>query len=159
MTEDRVIGARGGLPWRLPSDLAHFKRTTLGHPVVMGRATWDSLERPLPGRTSIVLTRRGDLDLPDGVHRAGSLTEGLEIARQQPGADEVFVIGGGETFAEALAVADRIYLTVIHADIPGDTWFPELDPAEWTLADEARREADARNAHAHTFRRYDRSAR
>lgn len=153
MSENRVIGAGGGLPWRLPSDLKHFRRTTMGHAVIMGRRTWESIGRPLPGRTSIVLTRRTDYSVPEGVLVAASLPDAIALAGAD---DEAFVVGGGVVFAGAMESCDRLYLTVIHADVAGDTLFPAVEEGIWNLVSEDRREADDRNPHAHTFRVYER---
>ena len=121
-----VIGRDGGLPWRLPEDLAHFREMTMGHPVVMGRRTWESLPerfRPLPGRRNVVVTRSPDWDA-EGAERAGSLDEALELLS---GEDRVSVIGGGELFAAALPLSDELVLTEIDADFDGDTFFPDWD--------------------------------
>jgi len=122
-----VIGRDGTLPWHLSEDLRHFKRTTLGHPIVMGRRTWESIGRPLPGRRSIVLTRNPRWTAP-GVERTDSLAQALAMCE---GAAEVFVIGGAELFAEALPLAQRLYLTEIDADFEGDTFFPPIDRGAW----------------------------
>jgi dihydrofolate reductase len=123
-----VIGANGGLPWRLPEDLAFFKRTTMGHPIVMGRKTWESIGRPLPGRRSIVVTR------DRGFAAAGAeVVHSLDEAIARCGdAGEIFVIGGAQLYAEALARADRLLLTEIHADFEGDTFLPATAPASWS---------------------------
>ena len=123
----RVIGRGGRLPWHLPEDLRHFKRTTLGHPIVMGRRTWESIGRPLPGRRSIVVTRNPGWSAP-GCERAGSLAQALAMCE---GAQEVFVIGGAELFGEALPLAQRLFLTEIDADFEGDTVFPPADLSGW----------------------------
>lgn len=125
-----VIGARGKLPWHLPEDLAHFKRTTLGRPIVMGRRTWDSLGRALPGRRNVVVTRRADFPAP-GAETASTLQEA--IARCA-GADAVFVIGGAELYRAALPLADAMELTEIGRDYEGDTRFPDWDRADWRIA-------------------------
>jgi len=122
-----VIGARGGLPWHLPEDLKHFKALTLGHPVIMGRRTWDSLGKPLPGRENIVVTRNPALEAP-GASVAVSLEAALASCA---GATDVFVIGGGELYAAALRYADVLALTEIQRDFEGDARFPELDREEW----------------------------
>ncbi|MBL8481850.1 MAG: dihydrofolate reductase [Rhodocyclaceae bacterium] len=132
-----VIGAGNTLPWRLPEDLRHFRRLTTGHPIIMGGNTWRSLPGALPGRTNIVVTRNAAA-LPDGVRAASDLAAALGIARASPGADECFVIGGAQIYALALGLADRLYLTEIHADYPGDTLFPPRDTRLWR---EIRREA------------------
>ena len=123
-----VIGASGGLPWRLPEDLAFFKRTTMGHPIVMGRKTWESIGRPLPGRRSIVITRNRTFS-PAGAEVAHSLDEAIALCRDS---DEIFVIGGAQLYADALPRADRLLLTEIHADFEGDTHLPAPSPARWT---------------------------
>lgn len=131
-----VIGANGALPWRLPEDLAHFKRTTMGHPIIMGRKTWQSIGRPLPGRRSIVVTR------DRGFAAAGAeVVHSLEEAIARAGdAAEVFVIGGAELYAEALPRADRILLTALDADFDGDTLFPLPSVREWAETSRAHHE-------------------
>lgn len=133
VAENGVIGRAGRLPWRLPSDLKRFRQLTLGKPVIMGRKTYASIGRPLDGRDNIVLTRRTGFAAPD-VHVASSLEEALALGRRLAagrGADEVAIIGGEEIFRGALVAADRVYLTVVHATLPGDTHFPTLDPRVW----------------------------
>jgi dihydrofolate reductase len=123
-----VIGRDNAIPWRIPEDARHFRALTMGHPVVMGRRTWDSLPdpyRPLPGRRNVVLTRDPDWRT-EGAERAGSLDEALELV---DGAARVFVIGGADVYAAALPIADDLLLTEIDADIDGDTIFPAFDPA------------------------------
>jgi dihydrofolate reductase len=122
-----VIGARNGMPWHLPEDFAYFKRTTMGHPMVMGRKTFDSIGRALPGRRSIVITRRPDWSHPD-VETAHSLAEALSLAGP---ADEVFVVGGGEVYAEAMPYAHRLLVTEVDQEPDGDVHFPPIDPAAW----------------------------
>jgi dihydrofolate reductase len=124
---DRVIGRAGTLPWHLPEDLRHFKRITLGHPIVMGRRTWESIGRPLPGRRSIVVSRNPHWSAP-GAERAGSLAQALAMCA---GAGEAFVIGGAALFAEALPLARRLFLTQIDAAFEGDTRFPPVDLSAW----------------------------
>ena len=136
-----VIGRDGALPWRLPEDLAFFKRTTMGHPIVMGRATWASIGRPLPGRRNIVLSRQAGFAAA-GAEVATSLDEALSRCA---GAAEVFVIGGAQLYRDALPRADRLLVTEIDADFDGDTHWPAPDPAHW-------REA-AREHHAPTAER------
>lgn len=124
-----VIGAQGGMPWRLPTDLRRFKALTMGRPVVMGRKTFDTLGRPLPGRTNIVVTRGGGPIA--GAVVVNSVEEGLAEASRSPGGDTVFVIGGGEIYARSIAYADRLELTQVEADPAGDTRFPFVDPRDW----------------------------
>lgn len=125
-----VIGAKGGLPWHLPEDLAFFKRTTMGHPIVMGRKTWESIGRPLPGRRSVVVTRDRSFSAA-GAETVHSLDEAIALCS---GADEIFVIGGAHLYADALPRADRLLLTEIHADFDGDTFLPAPSAREWSEA-------------------------
>jgi dihydrofolate reductase len=131
--ENGIIGSNGQLPWRLPSDLKRFRKLTLGKPMVMGRKTYDSIGKPLDGRDTIVVTRQPDFDRP-GVHRAFSVEDALALGRKLAagrGVGEVMVIGGEEIFRLALARADRIYLTLVHATPAGDTRFDTPDPQTW----------------------------
>lgn len=133
MARDGVIGDKGMLPWRISDDLKWFKKTTLGKPVIMGRKTFDSIGKPLPGRDNIVVTRSKQWSA-DGVIRARSVAEALSTAKERAagaGVDEVCVIGGGEIFAETLPAASRIYLTVVEADVAGDVKFPQFDRGDW----------------------------
>lgn len=150
MAKNRAIGIDNRLPWRLPEDLAHFKRTTLGKPIVMGRKTWESLGRPLPGRLNIVVTRN------PGWHAEGCVaTTSLDAALAAAGAvDEVFVIGGAELYGHALERADRLYLTEIGIEVAGDAFFPELDRARWR---EAWCEDHANADFRYRFVRYERA--
>jgi len=128
-----VIGRDGGLPWHISGDLKYFKRVTMGKPVVMGRKTYDSIGRPLPGRGNIVATRNPSFR-PEGIVKVDSLAEALaagEAAAQAAGVAEICVIGGGELFAATLDRARRLYVTEIAADPDGDTFFPQIDPAQW----------------------------
>lgn len=132
-----VIGTDGGLPWRIPADMARFKRLTMGHALVMGRATFESIGEPLAGRTNIVLTERPGWT-HDGVEVAGSLEEALAIADAR--GQDVFVAGGAEVYRHALEVADRMELTEVDAVPEGDTWFPEVDWSQWRQASRAPHE-------------------
>ena len=125
VARDRVIGLNNTLPWHLPEDLQHFKRTTLGAPIVMGRKTWDSIGRPLPGRHNIVVTRQANWQAA-GASRADSVAAALALAGEVP---RVFVIGGAELYAQALPLADALYLTEIDAAFAGDAYFPAFDPS------------------------------
>jgi dihydrofolate reductase len=138
-----VIGRDNTLPWRLPSDLAHFKRVTMGHPVVMGRRTYESIGKPLPGRKNIVVTRNRAFHAP-GCTVVSSLDEAWHAA---DGADEVSVIGGTTLFEETLPIADTIHLTEVEADVEGDTYFPPLDRSQWDEREVERHPADERNAY------------
>ncbi|MDX2307555.1 MAG: dihydrofolate reductase [Hyphomicrobium sp.] len=140
VAENGVIGREGGLPWRMPSDLKTFRRLTMGKPIVMGRRTFQSIGRPLDGRTNIVVTRDPAF-AADGVTVLDSIEAALILARgiaRTGGSDEVMVIGGGDIFAATLPIADRIYWTSVKGAPEGDIQFPELDPSEWT---EVSREA------------------
>jgi dihydrofolate reductase len=129
-----VIGAGGDIPWRVPEDFAHFKRTTAGHPVVMGRLTWESLpKRPLPGRTNVVVSARGPFGVPDPeAVPAASLGEAIDTAANAPGGDEIWVIGGAQIYGEALPVADVLAVTEVNTEVEGDVFAPEIGP-EWTV--------------------------
>ncbi|MBI4878342.1 MAG: type 3 dihydrofolate reductase [Planctomycetes bacterium] len=144
---DRVIGRGGRLPWRLPADLARFKALTMGKPVIMGQATWESLRRSLPGRNNIVLSDDARYAAP-GCVVAHSLEEALVLAGD---AAEVFFIGGGCVYRQALPIADRMYLTYVTGEFSGDTRFPEFDPAEWREVAREARDADQDNPHPCVF--------
>ena len=150
-----VIGRAGELPWRLPADSRHFKRVTMGHCIIMGRRTYESIGRPLPGRSSIVVTRDRDY-VQEGVEVVHDFDCALEAARRR-GEDEAFVIGGADLYHLALPRADRLYITRVHADVEGDTYFPAFDPSRWRRAHELRHEADDRHSHAFSFETYERT--
>ncbi len=124
---NRIIGRENGLPWRLPGDLAHFKRSTMGSPIIMGRKTWESLGRPLPGRLNVVVSRNRDYAAA-GATVCATLEEAIQACGDAP---RVCLIGGEQLFRLALPMTDEIIATEIHANIEGDTWFPELAPGEW----------------------------
>lgn len=145
-----TIGAQGGLPWRLPEDLRHFKALTLGHPVIMGRRTWEGIGKALPGRENIVLTRSPGFEAP-GAHVAASLDAALALCL---GEREAFVIGGAEIYAAALPRADALELTEIQRDFPGDTRFPAFERADWR---EVERRPQAANGLRFDFVRYERA--
>ncbi len=206
MAENRVIGRDGELPWYLPADLKHFKKLTLGHTVIMGRKTHESilarLGRPLPKRRSLVLSRDvsysgggqtehgsgggqaehgsggGQAEHGSGggqtEHRSGggqtehrgapgvevasSLEQALELAGENNVTPDIFVIGGAAVFAEALPLADCLYLTRVHAEVEGDVFFPEVDPESWRLVSEQRHQTDARHAFPYSFEVYERGS-
>jgi dihydrofolate reductase len=147
--ENGVIGRAGGLPWHLPADLARFRRITTGHHLIVGRRTWESFARPLPGRRIVVVTSQ-PVELPDGIARAGSLAEAFALAAAA-GDDEVMVGGGTGIFRAALPRADRVYLTRVHSRVEGDAWFPDLEPGQWREVSREEIPADERNEHATTF--------
>lgn len=143
MDKNRLIGDGKKIPWHLPADFAYFKQTTMGKPVIMGRTTFDSIGRPLPGRKNIILTR-GDFT-HEGVEVARSFDEACALVQ---GNDEIFVIGGAQVYAQAIPLADRLYITFVEGDFSGDIFFPEVDWSEWREIKSERREADERNAQA-----------
>jgi dihydrofolate reductase len=147
-----VIGRKGDLPWHLPKDLRRFKALTMGHHLVVGRKTWQEVGRPLPGRVMVVVTRDPGYR-PDGVIVVHSLEEALQVAQ---GDDEVFIAGGGEIYRQALPLVDRMYVTRIHAEVAGDTTFPEVDLTAWRLVERADLEADEKHEYPFTFEVYDR---
>ncbi|MDB6143292.1 MAG: dihydrofolate reductase [Pseudomonas sp.] len=133
--ENRVIGVDNSMPWHLPGDFKYFKATTLGKPIIMGRKTWDSLGRPLPGRLNLVVSRQADLQL-EGAEVFTSLDAAVVRAEQWArgqGVDEVMLIGGAQLYAQGMGQADRLYLTRVALSPDGDAWFPEFDTAEWAL--------------------------
>lgn len=146
------IGREGRLPWRLPEDLQRFKRITMGKPIVMGRRTWESIGRVLPGRHNIVISRQPGLAAP-GATVVGSMPEALAAAGDVP---EVCVIGGAEIYRLALPLAQVIHLTRVHARVDADTFFPALDPAEWEETGGEDRPADERHAYGYSFVRLER---
>jgi dihydrofolate reductase len=141
------IGRAGGLPWHLPEDLKRFKAITMGKPIVMGRRTWDSIGRPLPGRRSIVVSRQAGLAI-EGAEVVGSLEEALRVASDVP---EACVIGGAELYRLALPLAEVIHLTRVHATVEADTFLPALDLSEWEEVSSERHEVDDRHAHPYSF--------
>jgi len=148
MDRNRVIGRGGDLPWRLPDDLKQFKQTTLGHTILMGRRTWDSLGRPLPGRDNWVLSRSSEFS-PQGARVFASLDDALAAFE----GDELMVIGGGELYKQALPRARRLYLTEVDTEVAdGDTWFPAFDPADFEELACVGHGADERHAWPFRFR-------
>jgi dihydrofolate reductase len=154
LTRNRVIGHENRLPWRLPADLRFFKQTTMGKPLLMGRRTWESIGRPLPGRRMMVLTHDLDYATP-GCTVVHSLDEAVIVAGPVP---EIMVIGGASLYAQTLPLASQLYLTCIETDHPGDVWFPEWDPGDWTLKWEETHPADAEHAWPYRFQRWERLA-
>lgn len=138
MAANRCIGKDNALPWRLPADLKRFKQLTMGHTLVMGRKTYESIGRPLPGRSTIVVTRQRDY-APEGVQVAHSLEQALELAR----GDEVFIAGGADLYRQAMDQVRRLYLTRLDREYAGDAFFPALDLSGWKLVEEAHHPATA----------------
>jgi dihydrofolate reductase len=149
--ENGVIGKDGKLPWHLPDELKLFKSLTMGHTVVMGRKTWDSIGKPLPGRRNVVLTRQKDFEAKGAVvlHDFEAIAD-LEKNDEPP----VFVIGGAALAEEALPIAKDLHLTRVHASPEGDTFLPEIDFAEWKLVEEKKHERDERHRHAYTYQHW-----
>ena len=152
MDENRLIGADNTLPWRLPADLRFFKRVTMGKPILMGRKTFESIGRPLPGRQNIVVTRDPDYAAP-GCTVAHSVDAALAAAGA---AEEIMLIGGASFYAQLLPRAQRMYLTLIHHAFSGDAWFPAFDLAEWRELSREDHRADAENAWDYSFVGYER---
>lgn len=152
--EKNVIGKDNKLPWHLPNDLKYFRNQTWAMPVLMGRKTFESIGKPLPGRKSIVITRSEEWK-NDGVTVVHSLEEGLQIAEGM-GAKEIFIIGGAEIFSSAFSRADRIYLTRIHHQFEGDVFFPSIPEMEWKQVRKRFCSADEKNAWSHTFEVWER---
>lgn len=152
MAKNRVIGANNAIPWHLPNELKLFKSLTMGHHLIMGRRTYESIGRLLPGRTTVIVTRQPDYRVP-GALIAHSIGDALAACRDD---DEVFVIGGADLFRETLPIADRFYLTVVDAMPAGDTFMPEFDLAEWRLTHAQDFPADALHAYGYSHRIYDR---
>lgn len=144
-----AIGKNNELLWRLPEDLKRFKRLTMGKPILMGRKTFESIGKPLPGRTSFVVTRNSEFHY-DGVVPCASVAEAIEKARKT-GAEEAFVIGGGEIYAQALPLADQIYLTRVYNETDGDAWFSIPDENQWTVVSREFHKADDKHAYDFEF--------
>ena len=154
-SENGVIGSAGELPWRLSDDLQRFKAVTMGKPIVMGRKTWESIGRPLPGRQNIVITRQEGYEAP-GCEVVASPDAAVAVAGE---AVEVMVIGGSEVYDLFLPVVDRVYLTRVHASVDGDAFFTGLDESEWQLVSDEPHAADERNEFPFSFRLYERTGR
>jgi dihydrofolate reductase len=156
VAENGVIGRDGKLPWHLSSDLRRFKELTMSHTIIMGRRTWESIARPLPGRRMIVVSRQPGYRIDtDGIEVAASLEAALKRADALRD-DEAFVIGGAELYKDALPRADRLYYTSVQANVPGDAYFPDVQWSEWRLVESRECPADERNDFASTFKVYDR---
>lgn len=154
--QNGVIGRNNQLPWYLPEDLKYFKATTLGKPIVMGRKTYESIGKPLPGRTNIVISRNPDYAV-EGVKTVTSLERAFELAENVAfidGAQEVMVIGGAQIYAEALnllGAGDRLYLTKVHSDVDGDAYFTDFDESDWQLLEQIDHEASGNNPYDYSF--------
>ena len=150
MSDNGIIGRQGALPWHLPDDLKHFKAVTLGKPVLMGRRTYDSIGRALPGRRNFVLTRAHapGAPAPPQIEYVADLCSALALTQGVP---ELCVIGGAQLYALALPLCRRIYLTRVHAQVEGDVYFPPINWSAWTEVERSEHPADARHAHAMSF--------
>ena len=148
MAENRVIGKENKLIWHLPADLKFFKNLTTGHPIIMGRKTFESIGKPLPNRTNIIITRQADFTA-EGCLVAHSLTEALMMAQQLD--SDIFVIGGAEIYKQAMFLADTIYLTEVHHTFEGDTFFPEIDSILWQETSREEHKADEKNPYDYAF--------
>ena len=152
-----VIGKGGDIPWHLSADLKYFKRRTLNHHILMGRKSFESIGRPLPKRTNIIITRN-PFYLASNCMVVPSLEAGLRLAEEN-GEEEAFVIGGGEIYKLAMPLLDRLYLTAVETEVEGgDTYFPDWVPEDWSLLSEDRHEPDEKNEHAYTFKVFERKS-
>ncbi len=155
MGKNRIIGKDNDMPWHLPADLQHFKKTTFGSPIIMGRKTYDSIGRPLPGRLNIILSRNTDLII-DGCSVVSSLDEALLLAKKSD-ANEIFITGGAHLYNKFLKDSDRLYLTLIDEEFDGDTYFPDYTQYDWKEVARENHQADDNNAHNYSFVTLDRS--
>jgi dihydrofolate reductase len=148
VADNNVIGKDNQLIWHLPADLKHFKSITMGHPMIMGRKTFDSIGKPLPGRTSIIITRQQDFKA-EGCIVVNSVQEAIAKARELD--DTVCIIGGAEIYKQAMPLVDTIHLTRVHHTFEGDTFFPELQPEDWETVSEVQHEPDEKNKYKYSF--------
>jgi len=152
MARNRVIGHNNTLPWRLPADLAHFKKTTMGKPMIMGRTTWESLPGLLPGRQHIIVTRHPEY-LAEGALISNSIEQAIQLAGE---ANEIMFVGGASIYLQVLPLVDRMYLTLIDAEVEGDSFFPEFDTSDWRVQSEEFYPADERNQYGYNFQQLER---
>jgi dihydrofolate reductase len=150
MDRKRGIGVDNKLPWRLSADLKRFRELTMGHHIIVGRKTFESIGRPLPGRRMIVVTRDGNYKA-DGCDVAHSVEDAINLARER-GESEAFICGGGEIYSQSIGIADRMYLTFVDAEVAADTFFPEFDEREWSERESFYQPADEKNQYPFTFR-------
>ncbi|MCP4980863.1 MAG: type 3 dihydrofolate reductase [Gammaproteobacteria bacterium] len=147
MDENRLIGSNNQLPWHLPADLVFFKRTTMGKPIIMGRKTFDSIGKPLPGRRNIIISRNPGFNA-EGCEIVDSIRAALSLLND---VDEAMLIGGASLYEQTIANADQLYITLIHHEFEGDTWFPEIDPCEWKQVHREDFDSDPNNSYAYSF--------
>ena len=150
IADNGVIGKENGLPWKLPGEMAYFKQKTTGHPIIMGRKTHESIGRPLPGRTNIIISRDPHYR-PEGCQSATSLDQALNLAKNFPGAEEIFIIGGEAIYGLGLPLADKLYITKVDAKITGDKHF-HYNAAEWQEISSEPHRADDKNQYSYTFK-------
>lgn len=155
VAENNVIGKDNQLIWHLPADLKHFKHITMGHPMLMGRKTYESIGKPLPGRTTIIITRQPDFEA-EGCMVVNSVKEAISKAKQLD--EQAYIIGGAEIYRQVLDVTDTIYLTRIHHSFDGDTFFPEIKEEEWQTISEAHHEPNEKNKYSYSFIKFERKA-
>ncbi|MBU5466638.1 dihydrofolate reductase [Virgibacillus sp. MSJ-26] len=156
MDQNRVIGLNNDMPWHLPKDLKFFKQKTVGHTIVMGRKTFNSIGRVLPNRKHVILTRNKNVTFPEGVEVIYDISGIKDLDNNHPN-DELFVIGGGKVFEQVLPIADRMYVTLIDETFEGDVYFPNFSEEEWTLTSKVAGEKDEKNPYDYFFLQYDRS--
>ena len=154
MGKNRIIGKDNDMPWHLPADLQHFKKTTLGSPIIMGRKTYDSIGRPLPGRLNIILSRNTDLEI-EGCSVVNSLDEAIALAQEET-SDEVFITGGAHLYNKFLKEADRLYITLIDEEFEGDTYFPDYTQLKWLEVSREDHLSDKKNIYDYSFITLDR---
>jgi len=152
MDKNRLIGSENGLPWHLPADFKHFKEVTLGKPVLMGRKTFESIGRPLPGRKNIVISRSGFT--ADGIEGVDGIEVGLDLVAD---VEEVMIIGGANIYDQVIPLAKKMYLTYVDAEFEGDAWFPEINQADWRIVNQQFVEADEKNNYNFTIVTYERA--
>ena len=152
VSKNNVIGADNGLLWQMPADLKHFKAVTIGHTVIMGRKTYDSIGKPLPGRRNIIVTRQEKFKA-QGCEVVNSLQDAVDLCTRE---QEVFIVGGGEVYKQAIHAADKIYLTRIYGEFEGDTVFPQINFSEWRLTKYLKHHGDAKNQYDYSFSEYER---
>ena len=150
MDRNRGIGVDNKLPWRLSADLKRFRELTMGHHIIVGRKTFESIGRPLPGRRMIVVTRDGNYKA-EGCDVAHSVEDAINLARER-GESELFICGGGEIYSQSIGIADRMYLTLVDAEVAADTFFPEFDQREWSERESFYQPADEKNQYAFNFK-------
>lgn len=156
VADDNAIGRNNALPWHMPNDLKFFKRTTMGKPVIMGRKTYDSMGKPLPGRLNVVLSGQKDLQLPGGVLLFNDIKDAIAHLEGQK-VEEACIIGGGRIFMETMPIADKMYISRIHTTVPdADVFFTDVDHTHWKLTWSEEHKADEKNPFDHTFELYER---